>query len=100
MGRPPGEPCVALEAAGRCGGGAVYTGRGPVCGVIILRCGTIGCPGVGFGGAAGVGCVPAVDAGEATWAAGALGGGATTAAAGGCTGGVTTTAGGAAGFSA
>lgn len=84
------------------GGGAVYTGRGPVCGVIILLCGTIGWPGTGLTGAAtAVACVLAAATGGAAGGFGcttAAGGGVTTTA-GGCTGGVTTTAGGAAGFS-
>ena len=94
-----------VDAIGLCGGGAVYTGRGPVCGVIIRRCGTIGCPGVGLGGAAGVGGALTAAGGCGGGVAGAFGcaGGATTTVAagvGGCTGGVTITAGGAAGFSA
>src|ERR1041385_9564514 len=62
MERVPGVPCIgrpcgALGAAAR-GGGAVYTGRGPVCGVIILLCCAIGWPGTGLGEgrAAGVPC--------------------------------------------
>lgn len=64
--------------------------------MIILRCGTIGWPGVGLGGAAGA--CGAAACGGAAGVAGTLGwtgGGATVTA-----GGVTTTAGGAAGFSA
>ena len=77
----------------------MYTGRGPVCGVIILLCCTIGWPGTGLveGGAAGVACGAAASGGAAG-VFGCAAGGATTAA-GGCAGGVTTTAGGAAGFS-
>ena len=70
--------------------GAWYTGRGPVCGVITRRCGTMGCCDAGFGGAAG-----AAEAEDAGAAAGTLGG----TAAGGWAGGVTTTAGGGADFS-
>lgn len=103
MGRVPGAPCIgrpcgAMGGATR-GGGARYTGRGPVCGVIILLCGTIGWPGTGLvEGAGGVGCGPAASTGGATGTFGCAAGGTTTAA-GACTGGVTTTAGGAAGFS-
>src|SRR5260221_6737340 len=104
MGRVPGAPCIgrpcgALGAAAR-GGGAVYTGRGPVCGVIILLCCTIGWPGTGLveGGAAGVPGVLAAATGGAGGIFGCVAGGVTTTA-GGCAGGVTTTAGGAAGFS-
>jgi hypothetical protein len=78
----------------------VYTGRGPVCGVIILLCCAIGCPGTGLveGGAAGVPCGLAATGAVAGGFCAAAGGGVTTTA--GCTGGVTTTAGGAAtGFS-
>src|SRR5260221_13788185 len=104
MGRVPGAPCIgrpcgALGAAAR-GGGAVYTGRGPVCGVIILLCCTIGWPGTGLveGGAAGVPCGLAAATGGAAGVFGCAAGGVTTIA-GGCAGGITTTAGGAAGFS-
>lgn len=77
----------------------MYTGRGPVCGVIILLCGTIGWPGTGLACCGmGVACVLAAAAGGAEGAFGCAAGG-TTIAAGGCAGGVTTTAGGAAGFS-
>jgi hypothetical protein len=93
-----GRPCGMLGAAAR-GGGAVYTGRGPVCGVIILRCGTIGWPGTGlFDGAGGAGCVLAAATGGVAGAFCCAGGGVTVTA-GGWAGGVTTTAGGAAGFS-
>src|SRR6185437_7549538 len=93
------RPCGALGAAAR-GGGAVYTGRGPVWGVIILLCCTIGWPGTGFveGGAAGVPCGFAATGGVAGGFCAVAEGGVTTTA-GGCAGGVTTTAGGAAGFS-
>src|SRR5712672_2238232 len=103
MGRVPGAPCIgrpwgALGAAAR-GGGAVYTGRGPVCGVIILLCCTIGWPGTGLvDGVAGVPCGPAAATGGAAGVFGCAAGGVTTTA-GGCVGGVTTTAGGAVGFS-
>src|SRR6185503_65640 len=104
MGRVPGAPCIGrpcgtLGAAAR-GGGAVYTGRGPVWGVIILLCCTIGWPGTGLaeGGAAGAACGLAATGGVAGVFCVAAGGGVTTTA-GGCAGGVTTTAGGAAGFS-
>jgi hypothetical protein len=78
----------------------VYTGRGPVCGVIILLCCTIGWPGTGLleGGAAGVPCGLVAIGGVAGGFCAAAEGGVTTAA-GGCAGGVTTTAGGADGFS-
>jgi hypothetical protein len=79
----------------------VYTGRGPVCGVIILLCCTIGWPGTSLvEGAAGVPCVPTAATGDAagTFGPADVGGGVTTTA-GGCAGGLTTTAGGAAGFS-
>ena len=78
----------------------MYTGRGPVCGVIILLCCTIGWPGTGLaeGGAAGAPCGLAATGGVAGVFCAAAGGGVTTTA-GGCAGGVTTTAGGAAGFS-
>jgi hypothetical protein len=93
-----GRPCGALGAAAR-GGGAVYTGRGPVCGVIILLCCTIGWPGTGLvDGAAGVPCGLAAATEGAAGVFGCVAGGVTTTA-GGCAGGVTTTAGGAAGFS-
>src|SRR6266853_6970184 len=103
MGLVPGAPCMerpgeALGTAAR-GGGAVYTGRGPVCGVIILLCCTIGCPGTGLAeGVAGVPCGPAAATEGAAGVFGCAAGGVTTTA-GGCAGGVTTTAGGAAGFS-
>jgi len=103
MGRVPGAPCIGrpcgtLGAAAR-GGGAVYTGRGPVCGVIILLCCTIGWPGTGLvDGAAGVPCGLAAATGGAAGVFGCVAGGVTTTA-GGCAGGVTTTAGGATGFS-
>ncbi len=92
------RPCGALGAGAR-GGGAVYTGRGPVWGVIILLCCTIGWPGTGLveGGAAGVPCGLAATGAAAGGFCAATGGVTTTA--GGCAGGVTTTAGGAAGFS-
>jgi hypothetical protein len=78
----------------------VYTGRGPVCGVIILLCCTIGWPGTGLlEGEGGVACGPAAAIGGATGALGVAAGGGATTAAGGCTGGITTTAGGAVGFS-
>jgi hypothetical protein len=95
-----GRPCGALGATTR-GGGAVYTGRGPVCGVIILLCGTIGWPGTGLveGGAAGAACWLASAAGGAAGGFCAAAGGGVTTTAGGCAGGVTTTAGGAADFS-
>ena len=79
----------------------MYTGRGPVCGVIILLCCAIGWPGTGLveGGAAGVPCGAAVAAGTVAGGFCAAAGGGVTTTAGGCAGGVTTTAGGAAGFS-
>src|SRR6059058_1153946 len=52
-----GWPGVTVAAAGRCG--AAYTGRGPVCGVIRRRGGTLeiplaaACGGAAVGGAAG-----------------------------------------------
>ena len=52
-----GWPGVTVAAAGRCG--AAYTGRGPVCGVISRRGGTLeiplaaACGGAAVGGAAG-----------------------------------------------
>jgi hypothetical protein len=79
----------------------VYTGRGPVCGVIILRCCTIGWPGTSLvEGAAGVPCATNAATGDAvgTFGPADVGGGVTTTA-GGCAGGLTTTAGGAASFS-
>jgi hypothetical protein len=104
MDRVPGAPCIgrpcgAMGATAR-GGGAVYTGRGPVCGVIILLCWTIGWPGTGLleGGATGAACWLASAGGVPGGFCAAAGGGVTTTA-GGCAGGVTTTAGGAAGFS-
>src|SRR6266853_464574 len=104
MGLVPGAPCMerpgeALGAAAR-GGGAPGTRRGPVCGVIILLCCTIGWPGTGLveGGATGVPCWPAAATGGAAGVFGCAAGGVTTTA-GGCAGGMTTTAGGAAGFS-
>src|SRR5450432_1859031 len=103
MGLEPGAPCMgrpggAIGAATRCGG-AVYTGRGPVCGVIILLCGTIGWPGTGLAcGGTEVACVLPAATGGAAGAFGCAAGG-TTIAPGACTGGVTTTAGGPAGFS-
>src|SRR5712672_3652307 len=103
MGRVPGAPCIGrpcgmLGGAAR-GGGAVYTGRGPVCGVIILLCCPIGWPGTGLvDGATGVPCGPAAVTGGVAGVFGCATGGVTTTA-GGCAGGITTTAGGAAGFS-
>ena len=78
----------------------MYTGRGPVCGVIILLCCAIGWPGTGLveGGATGVPWGLAAAGAVAGGFCAAAGGGVTTTA-GGCVGGVTTTAGGAAGFS-
>jgi hypothetical protein len=64
--------------------------------VIILRCGTIGCPGVGLGGAVGVAGAAAWGGAAGVGALGWAGGGGATAIGGG----VTTTAGGATGFSA
>jgi hypothetical protein len=104
MGLVPGAPCIgrpcgALGAAAR-GGGAVYTGRGPVCGVIILLCCAIGCPGTGLvDGGPGVACWPAAAVGGAAAGFGGAASGGVTTTLGGCAGGVTTTAAGVAGLS-
>jgi pilus assembly protein FimV len=80
---PAGEPAGAIDATGATGrgGGALYTGRGPVWGTIMRGAGACGAPttaggAAGRGGAAGV--AGAVDI-EVTGADG----GATTAAGGG-----------------
>ena len=87
MGRPAGRaPCVAVgrEAIGCCGGGATrcgawYTGRGPVCGVIMRRIGVDDCGG-------GVGLGSAAAGGGAALTTGALGGAVATGAGGGAAG--------------
>ena len=96
-----GRPGAGREGAAACGrgGGAWYTGRGPVCGITMRRCGTIGWPGFGAPGRAcavgAAGCVLAAgccgmdagitEIGASTGKAGsasAAGGGATTGASG------------------
>ena len=98
---PAGAPACATGAAGR-GGGALYTGRGPVCGTIIRGAGVCGAAAAGGGagraiavaaggaGAAGAEIVGAVGAAGITTATG--GGGVGRGAAGGG-GAATTTAG-------
>jgi len=97
-GRPAAGATFCAVTPPGLGGGAWYTGRGPVCGVITRRCGTMGCCAGGFAaigsGSAGGGVV------TGGIVAGGFGCAATGGATGGCcAGGVTITAGGAAGFS-
>ena len=95
MGRPrctpPGAELPCGAAAGR-GGGAVYTGRGPVCGIITLRAGGAVGSGVELATACGA-CGSAADGAAATGAgvdgAGAAIGGGTAAAGGFATTGAT-----------
>jgi hypothetical protein len=70
-----GAPDWAAEG-GACGG-ALYTGRGPVCGTIIRRCGGAGADGLVAGGVGGVACAGGDGATGSVIAGG-------TAAAGGC----------------
>ena len=51
MACPMGWPGVTVAAAGRCG--AEYTGRGPVCGVMMRRGGTLEIVLAAAGGAGG-----------------------------------------------
>jgi hypothetical protein len=73
---PAGPLACTVGATGR-GGGALYTGRGPVCGTIIRGAGGCGGP-VTTGGAAGRGATGAWGAADAVTNGAAGAGGATT----------------------
>jgi hypothetical protein len=102
---PDGALVCPMGTPGR-GGGALYTGRGPVCGTIMRGAGVCGAAGAG-GGVGAAGRTGAADGGAAAVMTGACAGGAggaTTAGGGGAAGrggacGVTGAGGGAAGFS-
>jgi hypothetical protein len=90
---PAGEPVGAIEATGAIGrgGGALYTGRGPVCGTIMRGAGGCGGPATTGGRGAATGAWGAADA-EIVGAADDAGG-PTTAAGGGVGRGATSGAG-------